>query len=271
LWQRAIEEPPLRFAEMREMYWWQREVKERTHASPLPRLGDILYTTWEWFITPWYSLPILLLVFLLRDRQVVVGVSMMALALTVSTLYPFFFPHYIAAYSCVIFFLIIRGMMTLNQWSFRSRRIGPVVVLFLTVGGLMIGLRIIPWKAMLGLSHNAPQAGLRAQVSDRLMRFGGRHVVFVRYGANHSFHDEWVYNAADIDASPIVWCRASDRIDETEVTEYYTDRHVWVATVDNETVQVSRYPPQSHYNISTEPPSGGSDNWILEKEPRRRK
>ncbi len=271
LWQNAIQEPALRFAELREVYWWQREVKERANARPVRWLGDILYTTWEWFVTRWYSLPIVLLVFLLRDRHVVFGVTMMALALTASVLYPFFFPHYIAAYACVMFFLIIRGMMTLYQLSFRGRVVGPVVVLFLMFGGLMTGLRIVPLKAMLGLSHNTPQAGLRAQVADRLTRFGGRHVVFVRYGAKHNFHEEWVHNAADVDASPIVWCRASDRIDEAEVTGYYTDRHFWVVTVDSDMVRVSRYQPGRQLSISTEPPGGESRDWILEREPRSSK
>ncbi|MGO8950278.1 MAG: hypothetical protein ACLQUY_21990, partial [Ktedonobacterales bacterium] len=35
LWQRAIEEPPLRFAELKEMYWWQRKVKDRANERPL--------------------------------------------------------------------------------------------------------------------------------------------------------------------------------------------------------------------------------------------
>jgi hypothetical protein len=271
LWQEAIEEPALRFAELKELYWWQREVKDRTRTQPVLWLADILYTTWEWFVTRWYSLPMLLLVFLVKDRQVRLGVGIIACALTAGVLYPFFFPHYIAAYSCVVFFLIIRGMMTLYEWSFRGRVVGPVVVLFLMFGGLMTGLRIVPLRAILGLSHNSPQAGLRVQVSDRLMRFGGRHVVFVRYGANHNFHDEWVHNAADIDASPIVWCRASDPIDETEVTRYYKDRHFWVATVDSDTVRVSPYQPGLQLSISTESPGGNSRDWVPEKEPRIKK
>ena len=271
LWQEAIEEPALRFAELKELYWWQREVKDRTRTQPVLWLADILYTTWEWFVNRWYSLPILLLVCLLKDRQVILGVGMMACALVAGVLYPFFFPHYIAAYSCVIFFLIIRGMMTLYQWSFRGRAVGHVVVLFLIFGGLMTGLRIVPLRAILGLSHNTPQAGRRVQVSDRLMRFGGRHVVFVRYGANHNFHDEWVHNAADIDASPIVWCRASDPIDETEVTRYYKDRHFWVATVDSDTVRVSPYQPGLQLSISTESPGGNSRDWVPEKDPRIKK
>lgn len=237
---------------------WQRAIEE-------PRLGDVVHTAWQFFVTPWYSLPIGLLVFVLKGRRVILGGGMMACALTASLSYPFFGPHYIAAYSCVIFFLIIRGMMTLFQWSFLGRAVGPLVVLFLMFSGLMMGLRIVPSRAILGLSHDTRQPGLRVRVSDRLMRFGGRHVVFVRYGANHSFHDEWVYNAADVDASPIVWCRASDPIDETEVTAYYKDRHFWVANVDKDTVRVFRYQPGLQPSISIESPGEDSRDWILER------
>jgi hypothetical protein len=65
----------------------------------------------------------------------------------------------------------------------------------------------------------------------------------VRYGPNHTFYDEWVYNAADIDASPIVWCREMGPTDDGEVTRYYKDRQMWVADVDRGLVRLSRYQP----------------------------
>jgi hypothetical protein len=267
LWQKPIEEPPLRFAELKEMYWWQREAKDRASKQPVHHLGLILYKTWGGFVTVWYSLPIALLVFVLQDRQVILGGGMMACAIAVSSLYPFFFTHYLAAYSCVMFFLILRGMMTLYDWSFRGTVVGPLAVLFLMFGGLLMGLRIVPLRAIVGLAPNTHQATLRAQVSDRLMRFGGRNVIFVRYGANHDFRREWVYNAADIDASPIVWCRATDSIDESEVTRYYKNRHFWIATVDRDKVRVSVYQSGLQPNISTESPEEASQDWVLEGEP----
>jgi hypothetical protein len=187
----------------------------------------------------------------------------MALALTASVLYPFFFPHYIAAYSCVIFFLIIRGMMILSQWSLRGRVVGPVIVLFLMVGGCMMGL-MAPAREVLGLNRHAH---FRAQVADRLIRLGGRHVVVVRYGADHSFHNEWVYNAADIDASAIIWCRAKDPGYDNEVMRYFTGRHFWIADVSRDTVRVSSYQP----SVSTEYAGPASSDWVLERHPRRGK
>lgn len=263
LWQKPIEEPPLRFAELKQMYWWQRNTRDNASAQPLRRWIETLHTTWRFFVGPWYSLPIVLLLFQLKDRQVIVGAGAIAGALAASVLYPFFFPHYIAAYSCVFAFLIIRGMMALRQWSFRGREVGPLAVLFLMLGGSVMSLRMVPVRAVLGLAHNTGYPNLRARVSDRLMRFGGRHAVFIRYGATHSFQDEWVYNAAEIDSSPIVWCQTMGATDDVEVARYYKDRHLWIADVDKDTVRVSHYQPETPVSASANHPGDESQDWVL--------
>ena len=180
--------------------------------------------------------------------------------------YPFFYVHYIAAYSCVIFFLIIRGMMPLFQLSVFGRLVGPPVVLFLMLGGSMAALQIIPLETILGLTTNTDESSFRGQVSHRLLRLGGRHVVFVRYDASHSFQNEWVYNAADLDASPIVWCRTSESTDDSEVMQYYKDRIFWIANVGRDSVRVSRYEPGRQQKGPIESPE--RPDWVLERRPR---
>ena len=107
-------------------------------------------------------------------------------------------------------------------------------------------------------------AMLRGQVASRLIHSGGRHVIFVRYGADHSFHDEWVYNAANIDGSAIVWCRATTPPDEAEVVRYYSDRMFWVASVSPHRVRVSRYRPGFDTNESGDSPGIAPTEWVLE-------
>lgn len=267
LWQKPIEEPPLRFAEIKEMYSWQRRAKNWTSAHPVHHWGGNLYHAWAFYVGPWYSLPIVLLVFRLKDWQVILSGGIITGALTACVLFPFFFPRYIAAYSCVIFFLVMRGMMALYQWSVCGRQLGSLVVLFLVSGGFMMSMQTVPWKTILGIGQKTRQMGLRMQVSERLMRYPGRHVVFIHYGVNHSFHDEWVYNAADIDASPIVWCRAMNPSDDAEVTRYYKDRHFWFANVDGDTVRVSPYKPGSELSGPIQDSEGKSQEWILKSHP----
>jgi hypothetical protein len=84
------------------------------------------------------------------------------------------------------------------------------------------------------------------------MSMGGRHVVLVRYGPHHSFHDEWVYNGANIDSSPIVWCRWMGPSEDAEVFQYYKDRQFWTVDVDSGSVatQVSRHKENREYEGS---------------------
>jgi hypothetical protein len=259
LWQKPIEEPPLQFAELKDMYRWQRTTKDHTLAHPVHHFAGNVNRAWRFFVGPWYSLPIVLLVFLSRDWRVLAGGGIIAAALVASALYPFFFPHYIAAYSCVICFLILRGLMAMHRWSFRGRHLGPLLVLFLVAGGSVRAIRKDPTD----LGHDTRLYSLRGQVSDRLMRLPGRHVVFVRYGGKHSFHDEWVYNAADVDASRIVWCRAIDRTEDSEVTRYYEDRSFWLADVDADTARLSSYQPGPTPGGTTPHLQEPSQEWIL--------
>jgi hypothetical protein len=291
LWQEAIREPVLRFPELKEVYSWQRELKDWATEEPVRRALFVLGSAWRFFVNPWFSLPIVLLVFLLKDRQVILGTGFVLCGLAATMLYPFFFEHYIAAYSCVFAFLVIRGMMMLSQWTVRGRMVGPLVVLFLMLGGVITALRIVPVRAVLGLRSSAQQASFRTQVADRLSHLGGRHVVFVRYDESPSFHQgrgrgpyrgggnpqrrrrlgapEWVYNAADIDASPIVWCRTGESIDDSAVMRYYKDRNFWIARVGPNRVQLSRYQLGRQLNGATESLEREPD-WVLERRPRRR-
>jgi hypothetical protein len=108
----------------------------------------------------------------------------------------------------------------------------------------MTGLRDVSPQRMLGLTRKSQQRTLRAQVDERLRSLRGRHVVFVTYSADHSFQDEWVYNAADVDEAPIVWCRASGPTDAVEIIRYYQGRQFWTASVGRSSVQLSRYIPE---------------------------
>jgi hypothetical protein len=236
---RPVEPPAFPFAEAEEMYWWQRERKDRADADPVRRVGIVAYEIWTFYITPWYSAPVLMLLASLRQPGVLPGLCLMAVVLATSGLYTFFFPHYVAAYAGLFFVLIIRGLMQFSRISVRRAPVGPAAVLFLTVGALLMGLKIVPLKEMFGLAEPIPN--FRQQVSAHLASRGGRHTVFVRYGATHSFQDEWVYNDANVDAAPIVWLRSLPSRD-AEVTSYYRDREFWIVEVEENAVRLSPYP-----------------------------
>jgi len=75
----------------------------------------------------------------------------------------------------------------------------------------------------------------RAGTIAQLQQAGPRHLVIVRYGPRHSPHKEWVYNAADIDGSRVVWAREMDSSSNSHLLEYFKDRRVWLLSVDDDT------------------------------------
>ena len=232
LWKRPAKEPAFRFPEAKQMYEWQREHKDTLDQHPLQRYAAVLYNTWLFFVTPWLTVPIVLALALLRkDRDTAVAAGVVALVTAVAVLYPFFGARYIAAYSGVFLFLIVKGLMVVYKWSAKGR----VAACFLVVGAGLTG--------MAGLRPAYATTPPRAQVERQLLETPGRHVVFVRYGPDHSFHDEWVYNAANIDASRIVWCRAMGPYD-AEVAGYYPDRKFWLVDVYENSFKLSPYQPE---------------------------
>jgi hypothetical protein len=70
----------------------------------------------------------------------------------------------------------------------------------------------------------------------------GRQLVIVKYDAGHDMFNEWVYNAAAIDASQVVWARDMGAAGNRELLDYYKDRKVWLAEPDQVPPKVSPYP-----------------------------
>jgi len=78
----------------------------------------------------------------------------------------------------------------------------------------------------------------------------GQHLVIVRYGPSHQPDPEWVYNAADIDASKVVWARDMDERDNQELLQHFKNRHIWLLEPDQTPPKLSPYP----LTIQQDPP-----------------
>jgi hypothetical protein len=247
VWDEPAAMPPSRFREMESIYAWQREHYDRMVAEPSDHLRGVITSTWRFFVTPWHTLPLLLLVPAIgRDPWVAAGAALMIVALTASLAYPFFNVHYIAAYTGVVVFLIVRGLMLLSKGKIHGVALGRSVAVFLILVSLVSGLRSVPATVLLGVA-SAPVSE-REQLIDRLDQIGGRHAVVVRYGPDHRFHDEWVYNGANIDASSIVWVRWLGTVADARVAHYYPERLMWLADVSDRTVHLRPYRPLASHS-----------------------
>jgi hypothetical protein len=223
---------------LKQNYTWQK----RKAQVPVPqRLTEACFTVWSSFIKWWYSLPLAIsLVLLWKDPRVAVSAAIIVAALSMSILYPFFFLHYYAAYVCILWFVVLRGFMLISNWTFRTRPIGKTVLAFLITGAIVSQMMAI--QHVVDHWHGINPHSFRGQIAADFARIGGQHVFFVRYNPGHSFHDEWVYNDADIDSSAIVWCRYMGP-EDIEVARYFKGRRLWIADVNKDSAVIAPYMP----------------------------
>jgi hypothetical protein len=81
-------------------------------------------------------------------------------------------------------------------------------------------------------SFPGAKIGARAKISKDLQQQGVKQLVIVRYRPEHDLHDEWVYNGAKIDESPVVWARELSPAQDKELLSYFKDRRVWLLDGD---------------------------------------
>jgi hypothetical protein len=67
-------------------------------------------------------------------------------------------------------------------------------------------------------------------------------LVIVRYGLNHDFNREWVYNEANIDSAKVVWTRDMGASGNHELLQYFRNRKVWVIDADASSPRLQPYP-----------------------------
>lgn len=74
----------------------------------------------------------------------------------------------------------------------------------------------------------------RAAIASKLEQMPGKHLVLVRYADTHSAHEEWIYNAADIDKSKVVWANAMGFAPDMDLRGYFQDRQAWIVEPDRD-------------------------------------
>jgi len=66
----------------------------------------------------------------------------------------------------------------------------------------------------------------------------GPQVAIISYSPHHVLND-WVYNAAEIDNSKVIWARQMDPASDRELLNYYKDRQAWLVEPDSNPPRIS--------------------------------
>lgn len=239
----VVPKPALRFHEAEEMYRLQLGFKRQSSEHLYSYFLHIVYLTLAFYCGPWLLIPLLMTLTLGKDRMVLAAMGLIAVACLAAVLYPFFFPHYIAALSVVMVYLVVRGCMELWGWQRRGKPLGRRAAQVLIGLAILTSLPVMPSESLIGFDPATPGQGMRGAVLRDLRSMGGRHLLFVRYGPGHRVHDEWVYNAAEVDSSAVVVCRSGNGLDDGEAVRYFSGRRVWLAEVMGETATLAPYDP----------------------------
>jgi hypothetical protein len=136
-------------------------------------------------------------------------------------------PHYYAPYAAFLAVAVAGGLSLWARLSFRGWSAAwPVVLL---------------WVALLGsrfwwLTHRMPErpefSPQRAAVLRRLEALPGRHLVLVKYGPDHNWLNEWVYNCADLDGAKVLWARWHETEKLGAFLAHHRDRKAWLLEAD---------------------------------------
>jgi hypothetical protein len=196
--------------------------------------------------------------FLLRLREyrfawVAVVLALFALG---TNFFPAFQFHYIAAVACLFILVSITGLEQIARLVIRKQPVG------LEAAGLIVFLccaEFLFWYGMQAAPEtevslaarpyetwdyiNGRNPARRIFVAQELARIPGKLLVFVRYGRQHLFQEEWVYNAADIDGSRIVWARDLGAAEDQKLLQYYHDRTPLLLEPDFREPRLGPYQP----------------------------
>jgi len=163
-------------------------------------------------------------------------------------------PHYLAPAAGAWFALLVLCLRHLRTWRPFGRPIGAALSRVVLLA-LILDVSQLAW-----LRVSDPQGwggwGLidRAQLKDTLEATPGKHVVLVRYGPDHSVHEEWVYNGADIDSSKVIWARDLPGERNDRLLAYYPDRTIWRVCPETSEVTLFRQPAPANANVSQAAP-----------------
>ncbi|MHC4177349.1 MAG: hypothetical protein ACYSWU_07575 [Planctomycetota bacterium] len=195
----------------------------------------------HFFLRPILIVPLLALPWILRKRSMWFVIAALSFAWAASLAPTWLLPHYLAPAIPLLFLLVVQGIRRLRRLTWGGRCVGGLGVSGI---GVLYALILILSVCHYAASERTGIARHRPRLLAQLMRTPGRHLVVVRYAPEHtaSMNDEWVYNAADIDAAKVVWAREMGPARDRELFDYFKDRRGWLLLADAQPPRLLPHP-----------------------------
>ncbi len=214
-------------------------------------MGDRIARVMWFYVGPALAVGLFEAVRTLKDRRVRPLLWIALFFVIGQATQAFFMTHYAAPITGLLLALILQGLRHLRFWAPGGRPVGRFAVRAIPVICFtMVVVRIVHPPGPFEFNRLrmdlwcCTQAGslARENLIARLDKLGGQHLVIVRYSPSHDAHDEWVYNAADIDRANVVFAREMDPVSDRALIRYFKDRSVWKVAPDTDPGRLNRIP-----------------------------
>ena len=225
---------------------------------PLSNIFLRIFFFWLFYLGPMLTVPFLMLLLALpfgaklsdfsapmQFFLLVAGVSFAGMLLPV-----IFLQHYAAPITALVYAFVLLTMRYIRPLFFGAKPVGLGITRAMVVSCVLLALvrvaapisgialtrpKLTTWASE---NYKFPERPATASV---LKGLGGLHLVFVKNGAAQSEFD-WVYNAADIDASKIVWASDLGPARNRELINYFKGRRVWIVDPSSTPPTLMPYP-----------------------------
>ena len=231
LWQPLRPVPVYHHEVMRKLWQdWDTGLYWAARRSPVINIIMKLWLSYEVFLGYWpLLLPLAAWPFLWVHPRVRMGLILFLISVAGLVSEKFALPHYAAPVTSLFFVLFVYGLEAIRHWKPAGKPRGVWIA-----NGLLVAFVIQFISAAAQPSSDLSGFAVkRAKVIAALDSRPGAHLVFVRYAPDHSVHDEWVYNRANIDKSRIVWAREMTPERDEPLMRYYPDREAWLLEADS--------------------------------------
>jgi hypothetical protein len=215
-----------------------------------------------YFYPPLYAALVTWLIGIRQWRELWVAGACLLFALGIN-FFPQFQFHYMAACVCLFLLMSVEGVRRIARLPAGAIAARALIFLCLAQFLFWYGLHLgeTPQFAELrgydmwdSINHHEGQQ--RREVAAKVAKLPGRILIFVRYWPGHIFRNEWVYNAADIDGSRVVWARDLGDTENEKLRAYYRDRTAWVLEPDARPLKLAPYVPEpAPEQVTTPQPS----------------
>ena len=247
IWQSPKNPPEYRHEQIRKLHeeWeWPFYERQRTSAGLSAESVEKIKTLLDGYFC--YPLLIVLLavpgipLVIADSRQrcpILIGAFFLLAILTETWMHP----HYAAPVMGLWMLIVLSGLRRLRCWKWHGRPVGR----FLIPGSLALSaILLIPFCKQYTRAKGEGWQIQRSRIHDELVEAGGEHLVIVHYEKNHSPHDEWVYNGADIDRERVIWAREMTPKQNQTLIEYFKDRGIWFLEADDRHPSLTPFAPE---------------------------